>query len=108
MENWRIERTVAVSPGPGSDADAAYLVSVGYGQERAEVIVEFAAPSAVASAGYAEEVVRKYLANDEPPQQIGVALNGTVRVETEPLDTLRTPRSEHATHEPKRGRRRGR
>jgi hypothetical protein len=108
MENWRIERSVAVSPAPGSDADAAYLVIVGYGEERAEVIVEFAAPSAVASVGYAEEVVRRYLAHDEPPQQVVVALDGSVRIETEPLDTLRTPRSQHATQEPKRGRRRGR
>jgi hypothetical protein len=108
VENWRIDRSVAISPQPGSDSDAAYLVTVGYGEERAEVIVEFAAPSAVASAGYAEEVVRKYLADDEPPQQIVVATDGSVRIETEPLDTLRSPRSQHAPHEPKRGRRRGR
>ncbi|HEY0414927.1 MAG TPA: hypothetical protein VGC78_00960 [Gaiellaceae bacterium] len=108
MENWRIERSVAISPADGSDADAAYRVTVGYGEERAEVIVEFTAPSAVASVGYAEEIVRKYLKDDEPPQQVVVAPDGSVRIETEPLDTLRTPRSEHATPDQKRGRRRRR
>ena len=81
-ENWKIARSVAVSPSAGSDADAAYLVTVGYGEEQAEVVVEFSAPSAVASAGYAEEIVRRYLAHDEPPQQVVVAPDGSVRVET--------------------------
>jgi hypothetical protein len=107
MENWRIERVVAVSPSAGSDADAAYLVTVGYGEERAEVVVEFA-PSSVASGGYAEEVVRKYLADDEPPQRIAVAADGSLHIESGPLDAARAPRSSHAPREPQRGRRRRR
>ena len=108
MENWRIEKSGAVSPSPGSDSDAAYLVTVTYGEERAEVIVEFAAPSSVASGGYAEEIVRKHLADDEPPQRLSVAQDGSVRVETGPLDAVRVPRAAKAPHAPQRGRRRGR
>jgi hypothetical protein len=108
MENWTIDGVSAISPAPGSDADAAYRVTVGYGEERAEVIVEFSAPSSVASGGYAEEVVRRYLGNDEPPQHITVCLDGSVRIETGPLETVRAPRSADAPREPQRGRRRRR
>jgi hypothetical protein len=107
MENWKIEKSGAISPSPGSDSDAAYVVTVAYGEERAEVIVEFAAPSSVASGGYAEEIVRKYLADDELPQRLSVARDGSVRIETGPLNAVRAPRAPRG-HEPQRGRRRGR
>ena len=61
VENWEIQRVVAVSPTNANDCDAAYLLKVAYGEEQAEVVVEFAAPSAVASGGYAQEVVGKFL-----------------------------------------------
>jgi|SRR4051812_43384976 hypothetical protein len=108
MENWRIDKVGAISPSAGSDADAAYLVTVVYGDERAEVIVEFAAPSSVASRGYAEEIVRKYLTDDEPPQRVSVAPDGAVQVEKAPLETVRVPRSRTTPREPQRGRRRRR
>ena len=107
MENWRIEKSGAISPSPESNSDAAYLVTVTYGEERAEVIVEFAAPSSVASGGYAEEVVRKYLADDEPPQRLSVGRDGSVRIEEGPLDSIRAPRGPSG-REPGRVRRRGR
>lgn len=105
MENWRIEKVSAVSPTSGS-ADAAYRVTVVYGEERAEVVVEFAAPSSVASGGYAEQIVRKYLTDDEPPQRLSVARDGSVQIETEPLETVRVPRNRNPPPEPQRGRRR--
>jgi hypothetical protein len=82
-------------------------LKVAYGEEQAEVVVEFAAPSAVASGGYAQEVVGKFLGDDEPPQRLVVERDGSVRVVTGPLATERTPRSRNATREPQRGRRRG-
>jgi hypothetical protein len=106
VENWEIQSVVAVSPSEASDSDAAYLLRVAYGDERAEVVVEFAAPSAVASGGYAEEVARKFLASDEPPQRIVVERDGSVRVADGPLPGSRTPRSS-SRHEPQRARRRG-
>ena len=107
MENWEIQRVVAVSPSAGSDCDAAYLLKLAYGEEAAEVMVEFAAPSSVASGGYAQEVVGKFLADDEPPQRLVVERDGSVRIATGPLVAERTPRSRAPQRQPQRGRRRG-
>jgi hypothetical protein len=107
MENWEIQRVVAVAPSNANDCDAAYLLKVAYGEEQAEVVVEFAAPSAVASGGYAQEVVGKFLADDEPPQRLVVERDGSVRVVTGPLTAERTPRNRTSPREPQRGRRRG-
>lgn len=107
VEDWKVERVFAVAPSPGSDCDAAYLLTVSYGVEQAAIVVEFAAPSSVASAGYAEEVVRRYLSDDEPPQRLVVARDGTVAIAAGPLPVVRTPRNEHSPRQPGRGRRRG-
>jgi hypothetical protein len=107
VENWEIQRVVAVSPSNANVCDAAYLLKVAYGEEQAEVVVEFAAPSSVASGGYAQEVVGKFLADDEPPQLLVVERDGSVRVAKGPLTAERTPRSRNAPREPQRGRRRG-
>jgi hypothetical protein len=106
MENWEIRSVVAVSPTNVDDSDAAYLLKVAYGDEETEVVVEFAAPSSVASGGYAEEVVRRFLGDDEPPQRLVVERDGSVRVATSPLTVEREPRSTSA-REPQRARRRG-
>jgi hypothetical protein len=107
VENWEIQRVVAIAPSNGSDCDAAYLLKLAYGEEQAEVVVEFAAPSAVASGGYAQEVVGKFLADDEPPQRLVVERDGSVTIAKGPLTAERTPRSRTAVREPQRGRRRG-
>lgn len=107
MENWEIQRVVAISPTDGSDCDAAYLLKVAYGEESAEVVVEFTAPSSVASGGYAQEVVGKFLRDDEPPQRLVVERDGSVTIATGPLEAERTPRSRTAQREPYRARRRG-
>jgi hypothetical protein len=107
VENWEIKSVVAVSPTNADESDAAYLLKVAYGDEEAEVVVEFAAPSSVASGGYAEEVVRRFLGHDEPPQRVLVERDGSVRVATSPLTTERAPRSTSTSREPQRARRRG-
>jgi hypothetical protein len=107
MENWVIRSVVAVSPS-NDDCDAAYLLKLAYRNEDAQVVVEFAAPSSVASGGYAEEVVRRFLADDEPPQRVVVDRDGSVRVVTSPLTTDRAPRRTTASRGPQRARRRSR
>jgi hypothetical protein len=107
VENWEIQRVVAVAPTDGSDCDAAYLLKLSYGDEEADVVVEFAAPSSVASGGYAQEVVGPYLRVDEPPQRLVVERDGSVRVAAGPLAAERVPRRQNAPYEPQRGRRRG-
>jgi hypothetical protein len=106
VQNWEIRSVVAVSPTHVDDSDAAYLLKVAYGDEQAEVVVEFAAPSSVASSGYAEEVVRRFLADDEPPQRIVVERDGSVRIASSPLTAERAPRSTGGSREPQRARRR--
>ena len=106
VENWEIQRVVAIAPTEGSGCDAAYLVKVSYGEEQADVIVEFAEPSSVASGGYAQEVLGPYLGDDEPPQRLVVERDGGVRVAGAPLGTERTPRRQIGPRAPQRGRRR--
>lgn len=108
MEDWAIRSVVAVSPTNGDDCDAAYLLKVAYGDEEADVVVEFAAPSSVASGGYAEEVVRRFLGDDEPPQRVVVDRDGSVRVVESPLAAERAPRGTSASSRPQRARRRSR
>ena len=108
MQNWEIKRVVAVSPTDAAESDAAYLLKVAYGDEEAEVVVEFAAPSSVASGGYAEEIVRKFLRDDEPPQRVVVEREGSVRIATRPLTAERAPRSSSAAPGPQRARWHGR
>jgi hypothetical protein len=108
VEDWEIKGVVAVSPTDPNVSDAAYLLKVAYGDEQAEVVVEFASPSSVASGGYAEEVVRKFLGHDELPQRIVVDCDGSVRVATSPLVTERVPRGTSGARAPQRARRRRR
>jgi hypothetical protein len=89
VDPWLVDRVVAVAPSSEVDFDAAYLLKVSYGSTTRDVLVEFAAPSAVASGGYAEEVTRAFLRDEEPPQRIVVERDGTVRVSTGPR--LREP-----------------
>src|SRR5206468_8206660 len=76
---WQIAKSGAIAPPAGSVYGTAYLVRVMRGASKREVIVEFADASAVASAGYAEEVTRRFLRDDEPPQHLVVETAGTVR-----------------------------
>jgi hypothetical protein len=86
---WIIEKSGAIAPPTGSTYGTAYLVRVTRRSSRREVIVEFADSSAVASTGYAEEVTRRFLRDDEPPRHLVVEAAGTVRIERgpgEPVD----------------------
>lgn len=111
MQNWTIEGVSAVSPTEGSGCDASYLVKLSCGEERTEARVEFAAPAAVASGGYAEEVLTPFLDDDEPPQRLVVEQGGAVRVAAggreRPEGHVPRERRTSAQREPQRARRRG-
>jgi hypothetical protein len=77
---WLISRSGAIAPPSGSLLDAAYLVRLTRGSSTRNVIVEFADSSAVVSNGYAEEVARRFLDHDEPPQHLRVEVSGSVNV----------------------------
>jgi hypothetical protein len=85
---WLIAKSGAIAPPAGSVYGTAYLVRVMRGSSRREVIVEFADSAAVASNGYAEEVTRRFLRDDEPPQHLVVEVAGTVRVERGPRELI--------------------
>ena len=80
MTGWSIVKSGAIAPPSGSAYDAAYAVRLTSDATTRDVVVEFAAPSAVASVGYAEEVTRPFLRDDEPPRHIVVELGGSVRI----------------------------
>jgi hypothetical protein len=85
---WRIAKSGAIEPPSGSVYGAAYRVRVLRGSSRRDVIVEFADSSVVISNGYAEEVTRRFLRDDEPPQHLVVEAAGTVRVARGPRETI--------------------
>jgi hypothetical protein len=108
VERWSIERTRAIAPPSGAAFDAAYLVKLLRGEASRDVAVEFQAPSAVASNGYAEEVTRPFLGDEEPPQGLVVECGGRVRVCTGPLAVIAGAPRPAATRQPQRARAHGR
>ena len=83
---WTIVRSGAVGPPAGSSFESAYLVRIACGNSTRDVLVEFADATAVVSNGYAEEVTRRYLADDEPPRHLVVEVSTNVRVVAGPGD----------------------
>ena len=83
---WTIVRSSAVSPPDGSSCESAYLVRVSRGSSTRDVVVEFADTTAVLSNGYAEEVTRRFLGDDEPPRHLVVEVSKDVRVVTGPRE----------------------
>jgi hypothetical protein len=109
---WTIVRSSAIGPPEGSVCESAYLVRVERGAAKRELIVEFADCDAVVSNGYAEEVTRGFLRDEEPPQHVIVEISKDVRVVTGPLDpTGDEPGADgvglYAVDRRARGRRRG-
>jgi hypothetical protein len=81
---WTIVRSSAVNPPDGSTFESAYLVRVNRGSSTRDVIVEFADATAVVSNGYAEEVTRRFLGDEEPPRHLVVELSKDIRVVSGP------------------------
>jgi hypothetical protein len=81
MSNWSISKSWPIEPPTGAAYDAAYIVRLtdGVGATR-DMVVEFEAPSAVASVGYAEEIFRRFRDQPELPEHVIVEVQRTVRV----------------------------
>lgn len=77
---WVISRSGAISPPSGNHLDAAYAVRLERGASTRNLIVQFAEASPVVSNGYAEEIARQFLRDDEPPQHLEVDSSGGVTV----------------------------
>jgi len=77
---WLVDRSIAIAPVSHGECDAAYIVRFSCGTVLREVVVEFAAPSAVVSCGYAEEVARRFQRDNDLPRHVVLECDGTVRV----------------------------
>src|SRR5579862_318221 len=106
MTNWLIVKSAAIAPISAPTFDAAYQVRMTRGSSTREVVVEFEAPSTLTSVGYAEEVIRRFLPDREPPQHLLVDRRGAVRVLHGPLATTADDEaSGWSAPEPRRARR---
>jgi len=80
-KGWSIAKSWAIAPPAGSNSDAAYTVRLSHDEGSVhDLIVEFEAPSALASVGYAEEIARTLLRAGDPPGHVVVDTDRTVRV----------------------------
>jgi hypothetical protein len=81
MTTWRITRTWAIAPPSGAGFDSAYTVRMTQPDEtRHDLIIEFAAPSALTSVGYADEIARRFQRDAVPPDHVVVDPQRRVQV----------------------------
>jgi len=85
LTGWSISRSWAIAPPTGAEFDAAYIVRLTDTAREAthDLVVEYAAPSALASVGYAEEIARRFLRQGDPPLHVIVDTHRAVRVVAE-------------------------
>jgi hypothetical protein len=81
IEKWIVDDTRPVEP-TGVDCDSSYLLKLSRGDRKAQSMVEFSAPSALTSIGYAREALAPFLGDDELPLRLIVNRDGTVQVPT--------------------------
>ena len=84
-QGWLISRSWAIAPPTGAGFDAAYIVRLTDTARGAthDLVVEWAAPSALACVGYAEEIARRFLRQSDPPLHVIVDTQRAVRVVAE-------------------------
>jgi hypothetical protein len=81
VTDWSISKSWAIEPPTGTGYDAAYIVRLNREPGLShDLIVEFAAPSVLASIGYAEEIARRFLHESELPSHVIVDVQRAVRV----------------------------
>lgn len=87
VADWTIARTWAIEPPTGAAYDAAYTVRLSDGTEIThDLVVEFEAPSAVASVGYADEIARRFRGGNVLPLHVIVDVQGVPRIVAEPAE----------------------
>lgn len=80
--DWSISRSWAIEPPTADECDAAYIVRLTDKAGNAhDLVVEFEAPSALTSVGYAEEIARPFRSDGAPPSHVVVGLDGSVRAD---------------------------
>jgi hypothetical protein len=77
---WSVDDGRAVEPTLGAGCDSSYLLKLSRGEERAQSLIEFTAPSSLTSIGIARQALAPYLAENEPPERLVVDQDGKSRV----------------------------
>jgi hypothetical protein len=85
VADWSISKTWAIEPPTGAAYDAAYVVRLtdGAGSTH-DLVIEFEAPSAVTSVGYADEIARRFRGGGRLPSHVIVDLQQALRVVADP------------------------
>ena len=87
-KGWAISKSWAIDPPTGANYDAAYTVRLTHDDGSThDLVVEFEAPSALASVGYAEEITRTLLRAGAPPNHVVIDTDRTVRIIDERLES---------------------
>jgi hypothetical protein len=81
VADWSISKSWPIEPPTGAGHDSAYIVRLtGAGGATHDLVVEFEAPSALTSVGYAEEIARRFRQQSELPFHVIVDTQRAVRV----------------------------
>lgn len=77
---WCVDDGRAVEPTPGAGCDSSYLLTLSRGEQRAQTLVEYLAPSTLTSVGIARQVLTAYLHDAELPKRLIVDCDGKTQV----------------------------
>jgi len=64
----------------GLGCDSSYLLKLSRGEQHAQTLVEFAAPSTLTSVGIARQALARHLGDEELPRRLVVDLDGASTV----------------------------
>jgi len=80
MEKWCFDDGRAVEPTRGAGCDSSYLLKLSRGEQRAQALIEYLAPSTLTSVGIARQALTAYLRNAELPERLIIDCDGAGRV----------------------------
>lgn len=77
---WCFDDGRAVEPTLGAGCDSSYLLKLSLGEQRAQILIEYLAPSTLTSVGIAAQALTEYLCDAELPTRLIVGYDGESRV----------------------------
>jgi hypothetical protein len=80
QEKWSVDDGRAVEPTLGAGCDSSYLLKLSRGEERAEALIEYLAPSTLTSVGIARQALTAYLRDAELPKRLIIGCDGKTRL----------------------------
>ena len=80
LEKWCFDDGRAVEPTLGAGCDSSYLLKLSRGEQRAQALIEYLAPSTLTSVGIARQALTAYLRDAELPQRLIIGYDGKSQV----------------------------